>query len=158
MGKIKVESEDIADIDDSVKSEVPIELTYEEKVSNCSVIAKPMASKKLAKKCYKLVKKAIKYKTYFRCGLRDVQTRIRKGETGIVLFAGDITPIDIMCHLPGVCEDKNIPYVFVPSRRDLGASLGVKRGCLTVLVRLHDEYEDAFNELKEEINHLSIAL
>ncbi|KAJ8966486.1 hypothetical protein NQ314_003495 [Rhamnusium bicolor] len=80
-----------------------------------------------------MVKKAIKYKTYFICGLRDVQTRIRKGETGIVLIAGDITPIDIMCHLPGVCEDKNISYVFVPSRSDLGASLGVKRGCLTVL-------------------------
>lgn len=55
MGKIKVEPED------SIAGEAaplePVELSYEEKVANCNVIAHPMASKKLAKKCYKLVKK-----------------------------------------------------------------------------------------------------
>lgn len=63
-----------------------------------------------------------------------------------------------MCHLPGVCEDKSIPYVYVPSRTDLGASMGVKRGCLTVMIRSNDEYKDAFDELKEEVNHLGISL
>lgn len=63
-----------------------------------------------------------------------------------------------MCHLPGVCEEKSIPYVYVPSRTDLGAAMGVKRGCLTVLVRTHEEYKDSFDELKEEVNHLGIAL
>lgn len=101
---------------------------------------------------------AVKHKTYIRCGLKDVQTRIRKGETGIVIFAGDVAPIEIMCHLPGVCEEKDIPYVYTPSRKDLGAALGVKRGCLTVLIRLHNDYEETFNELKEEITNLSIAL
>lgn len=43
----------------SVKTEDFSELTYDEKVANCNVIAKPMASKKLAKKCYKLIKKGI---------------------------------------------------------------------------------------------------
>ncbi|KAJ8941229.1 hypothetical protein NQ318_015661 [Aromia moschata] len=158
MGKIKIEAEEIAEEDISMKTDEPAELSHEEKVANCSVIAKPMCSKKLAKKSYKLVKKAIKHKTYFRCGLKDVQTRIRKGETGIVIFAGDVAPVDIMCHLPGVCEEKNIPYVYVPSRKDLGNALGVKRGCLTVLIRPHEEYEEAFKEVKEEITHLSIAL
>lgn len=57
MGKSKSESEDVMDTDVIIKTEKPEEITYEEKVTNCSVIAKPMASKKLAKKCYKLVKK-----------------------------------------------------------------------------------------------------
>ncbi|CAH0555507.1 unnamed protein product [Brassicogethes aeneus] len=154
MGKIKVEADD-TDGNISVKEE---ELSYEDKVLNCNEIASPMASKKLAKKCYKLVKKAIKHKTYVRCGLKDVQTRIRKGETGIVLFAGDVTPIDIMSHLPGVCESKHIPYVYTPSRKDLGAAMGVKRGCLTVLIRHNAEYEDTFNELKEELATLGLSL
>ncbi|XP_050303270.1 H/ACA ribonucleoprotein complex subunit 2-like protein [Anthonomus grandis grandis] len=153
MTNIKTES-----AEESVVQPAEVELSYEEKVANCNVIAKPMASKKLAKKCYKLLKKAIKQKTYVRCGLKDVQTRIRKGETGIVIFAGDVSPVDIMCHLPGVCEDKNIPYVYIPSRKDLGAAMGVKRGCLTVLIRSHNEYEEAFNELKEEIATLAVDL
>lgn len=56
MGKIKTEPEEVTE---DVSVAEPTELSYEEKVANCSVIAKPMASKKLAKKCYKLVKKGI---------------------------------------------------------------------------------------------------
>lgn len=97
------------------------------------------------------------YKTYVRNGLKDVQTRIRKGETGLVIFAGDVFPIDIMCHLPIVCEDKDIPYVYVPSRKDLGAALGVKRGCLMVLIREHPDYKENYDELYEEIKHLPTA-
>lgn len=93
-----------------------------------------------------------------RNGLKDVQTRIRKGETGIVIFAGDVTPIDIMCHLPIVCEEKNIPYCYTPSRTDLGAALGIKRGCLMVLIREHDDYKDAYDECKEEIKNLAVDL
>lgn len=100
----------------------------------------------------------MKQKSFARCGLKDVQKRIRKGETGIVVFAGDIWPLEIMCHLPIVCEDKDIPYVYVPSRKDLGAAMGVKRGCLTVLIRPHDEYKDSYSELHEEIKHLGVAL
>ncbi|XP_030758666.1 H/ACA ribonucleoprotein complex subunit 2-like protein [Sitophilus oryzae] len=156
MGRSETGTEDsITEGDITIQSE---ELSYEEKVANCNVIAKPMASKKLAKRCYKLIKKAVKHKTYIRCGLKDVQTRIRKGESGIVIFAGDVTPLDIMCHLPGVCEDKNIPYVYTPSRKDLGAAMGVKRGCLTVLIRPNDEYAEPFNELKEELTNLAVAL
>ncbi|XP_066158498.1 H/ACA ribonucleoprotein complex subunit 2-like protein [Euwallacea fornicatus] len=136
----------------------PEEFTYEKKVSFCNVIAKPMASKKQAKKCYKLIKKAVQHKTYVRCGLKDVQTRIRKGERGIVIFAGDVSPVDIMCHLPGVCEEKDIPYVYIPSRKDLGAALGVKRGCLTVLIRPKEDYAEPFEELKSEIAHLPAVL
>lgn len=84
--------------------------------------------------------------------------RLRKGETGIVLFAGDVTPVDIVAHLPAVCEDKDIPYCFVPARHDLGAAMGVKRGCLTVLIREHAEYKDVYDELKAEIKTLAIEL
>ncbi|EFA09871.1 H/ACA ribonucleoprotein complex subunit 2-like protein [Tribolium castaneum] len=152
MGEIKTEPLDGAE---DQKEE---ELTYEQKVNNCNTIAKPMASKKLTKKVHKLVKKAVKHKTYVRNGLKDVQKRIRKGETGIVIFAGDITPIDIMCHLPAVCEDRDIPYVYVPSRRDLGGAMGIMRGCMLALVRPHDDYKDMFNELKDEIKTLAVEL
>ncbi|CAG9856763.1 unnamed protein product [Phyllotreta striolata] len=142
----------------TIKEEPIDELSHEEKVANCNQISKPMASKKLAKKCYKLIKKAVKQKSYTRCGLKDVQKRLRKGETGIVVFAGDIWPIDIMCHLPVVCEDRDIPYVYVPSRKDLGGALGVKRGCLTVLIRPHNEYKEYYDDLHEEIKHLAVPL
>ena len=111
MGKGGKEK-DSSMVDESV-AEGP---SYEDKLRFVSVIAKPMASKKLTKKVYKLIKKGSKQKTYVRNGLKDVQSRIRKGEKGIVVFAGDVTPIEVMCHMPAVCEEKSLPYVYTPSR------------------------------------------
>lgn len=34
----------------------------------------------------------------------------------MVVMAGDTTPIEILLHLPLLCEDKNVPYVFVRSK------------------------------------------
>nr|QBH73545.1 putative NHP2 protein [Nicoletia phytophila] len=134
------------------------ELTYEEKLNFVSVIAKPMAPRKLTKKLYKVIKKATKQKTYLRQGLKDVQGRIRRGERGIVIFAGDVTPIEMMCHLPAVCEDKDIPYIYTPSRMDLGSALGVKRGCLMVMVRQHKDYQELYDECMEDIKCIPLPL
>merc|ERR1712133_32574 len=128
--------------------------SYEELLNHVSVIANPMASRKLTKKVYKLLKKAAKQKGYVRNGLKDVQRRIRLGENGLVIFAGDVTPIDIMCHMPAVCEAKSLPYCYTPSRQDLGSAMGVKRGCLMVMVREHEDYKDLYQEMMSEVNTL----
>merc|ERR1740129_1769682 len=113
-----------------------------------------MANKKLTKKLYKCIKKGMKHKTFVRNGLKDVQSRIRKGEKGLVVFAGDVTPFDVMCHLPAVCEEKNLPYVYTPSRQLLGTAMGVKRGSLMVLIREHEDYKDLCAALQTEIKGL----
>lgn len=80
MGKVKKEKPDqeaeAADV--SIK----VEDNYDDKLAFVSPIAHPMASKKIAKKCYKLIKKAVKQKNFIRNGLKDVQKRLRKGEKG----------------------------------------------------------------------------
>lgn len=76
----------------------------------------------------------------------------------IVIFAGDVTPIDIMCHLPAVCEEKGIPYTYIPSRADLGAAMGVKRGTVALLVRENNEYKDLYDDLKADVAALPIPV
>lgn len=146
-------------MEESINDEIiKDEISYEEKLRLVNAIAKPIAPKKLTKKIYKCIKKASKHKTYLRNGLKDVQKHLRKGETGMVVFAGDVHPIEIMCHLPIVCEDKNIPYCFTPSRLDIGAAMGVKRGSLMVLIKEHPDYKDLYDEVKNTMITLSIPL
>jgi H/ACA ribonucleoprotein complex subunit 2 len=115
-----------------------------------------LASKKLAKKVYKLIKKASKERTKnIINGLKDVQTRIRKGERGITIFAGDVFPVEIICHLPAVCEEKDIAYCYTPSRQDLGTAMGVKRGSIVLMIRENADYKDLYDELKEELKNLT---
>merc|ERR1711874_264980 len=155
MGKEKKEKKALDESQtNGTNGDTTDEISYEDRLNFVSVIAKPMASKKLAKKLYKCIKKGMKHKTYVRNGLKDVQSRIRKGEKGIVVFAGDVTPVDVMCHLPAVCEEKGLPYVYTPSRSMLGQAMGVKRGSLMVLIKKHDDYEDLYNECKEEVEKL----
>jgi H/ACA ribonucleoprotein complex subunit 2 len=57
------------------------ELTYEKKVENMAVIARPLASEKLSKKLLKLCKKATKKKQVKR-GVKEVVKAIRKNYKG----------------------------------------------------------------------------
>ena len=51
------------------------------------------------------------------------------------MIAGDISPIDVITPLPVLCEDHDIPYIYVPSKEALGAAGLTKRptSCMLVL-------------------------
>lgn len=53
---------------------------------------------------------------------------------GLVVIAGDISPPDVISHLPVLCEDHNVPYIFVTSRAELGASAKTKRPTSVVMI------------------------
>jgi len=108
--------------------------TYEERLEAVNVISKPLASKKSTKKAHKLVKKAAAAK-HIRRGVKELVKGLRKGETGLAILAGDIYPVDVVSHLPVLLEEKNVPYLFVPSKQDLGAAASTKRPTSCVLVR-----------------------
>lgn len=124
-------------------------------VTTLNAIAQPLADDKLSKRLFKLIKKSATKKNKLYRGLRNVQTKIRKGGTGLCVFAGDVTPIDIYCHLPIVCEDKNIPYCFVPSKRDIASALGAKRPCIVTLITEDEEYKDLYDKCYKKVSSLN---
>lgn len=76
---------------------------------------------------------------------------------GLVILAADISPMDVISHLPVLCEDHNIPYVYVPSRAELGAAGSTKRPTSVVMITPRQgkgadesgkaEWEEGFAEL-----------
>ncbi|XP_015789228.1 H/ACA ribonucleoprotein complex subunit 2-like protein [Tetranychus urticae] len=120
-----------------------VNLAYEDKLNYVSVIAKPMASRKMTKKLLKLTKKAAKKKGIV-AGLKNVQKQIRRGDKGIIVIAGDVTPIDVISHLPVLCEENDIPFAFVPLRYDISAAMGVKRPCVMVMIRKNEAYDELY--------------
>ena len=129
--------------------------SYEERAKHVSVISKPLAGKKLTKKVYKVVKKAAKAKAIKR-GVKEVVKGLRKGSKGVCIIAGDISPIDVIAHVPILCEEKGVPYVYVPSKEDLGQASLTKRPTSIVLVSRKDgaDYNDAYDELSKECSAL----
>ncbi|XP_014255555.1 H/ACA ribonucleoprotein complex subunit 2-like protein [Cimex lectularius] len=134
-------------------------LTYEERLKFVNEIAKPLASRKLTKKIYKLIKKSHKEGKAYWSGLKNVQARLRKGDVeGIAILAGDVSPIDVYTHVPAVCEDKDVPYVFVPSREDIGLAMGVNRAVIAAYIGESEGYKELYDEVKSEIKSLPIPI
>jgi H/ACA ribonucleoprotein complex subunit 2 len=70
-------------------------------------------------KLLKLIRHVNKEKKLKR-GVKDVVKSIRKGSKGLCVIAADVSPVDVISHIPVMCEDAGIPYIFVRSRLELG--------------------------------------
>ena len=154
--KAKEEKENSKETKSSAPIEVPVK-TYEELIELVSVIAKPMANKKLTKKLYKVVKKSQSAKRTKR-GVREVVKGLRKDMKGLVVLAGDISPIDVISHIPVYCEDKGVPYCYVPSRRELGAACLTRRPTSVVMVQPADDYATLYQECYDTVDALPLPI
>lgn len=77
-------------------------------------------------------------------GVKEVVKALRKSAippantaipipNGVVILAADISPMDVISHIPVLCEDHGVPYVFVTSRAELGTAAATKRPTSVVM-------------------------
>lgn len=67
-------------------------------------------------------------------GANEATKTLNRGISEFIIMAADTEPIEILLHLPLLCEDKNVPYVFVPSKTALGRACGVSRPVIAASV------------------------
>ena len=60
-----------------------------------------------------------------RKGANEVTKAIEKGIAKLVVYAEDVSPKEIIMHLPLLCKEKNIPCVSISKKDDLGAAAGL---------------------------------
>ena len=118
-----------------------------------SVIAKPMATEKMTLKLISLVSKFSKYKLIKR-GVKEVNKFFRKQEFSknkcFCILAGDVSPVDVISHIPILCEKNKVPYIYIPSRQALGTASQTKRPTSVVILIKPPEdnkYEEKFDKL-----------
>lgn len=82
-----------------------------------------------------------------RKGTNETTKAVDRGSAKLVVIANDVEPKEIVMHLPPLCEEKKIPYVFVPSKVDLGRSAGLDVGSASVGVVEVGEGKELFKEV-----------
>lgn len=107
-----------------------------------------LASEKLSKKVLRLIGEAAKQKC-LRRGIKEVVWSIRKKEKGIVVMAGDVFPVDVIAHIPLLCEEADIPYCYISRKSELGAAGLTRRATSVVLVTKGKGGEELASKLKE---------
>lgn len=63
-----------------------------------------------------------------RKGTNETTKAIERGIGKLIVIAEDVQPPEVVAHIPIICEERNTPYIFVPSKQQLGESLGIEVG------------------------------
>ena len=59
-------------------------------------------------------------------GTNEVTKVIERNTAKLVVIAEDIQPPEVVAHIPLLCEEKDIPYLYVASKTELGKTIGIK--------------------------------
>jgi large subunit ribosomal protein L7Ae len=81
-------------------------------------------SKELADAAYEALQIAAKTGTV-RKGTNEATKAIERSQAKLVIIAEDVDPPEVVAHLPLLCEERKIPYVFVPTKEQIGKALGI---------------------------------
>lgn len=116
-----------------------------------------MADAELTVKVLDLVQQAANYKQ-MKKGANEATKTLNRGQSEFIVMAGDAEPLEILLHLPLLCEDKNVPYIFVPSKVSLGRACGVPRSVIACSVLTHEgsAISAQVRNLRDEIERLLI--
>lgn len=90
-----------------------------------------------------------------RKGVNEVTKSIDRGLATLVVIAGDVTPEEVVMHIPGLCEQKKIPYSFVPKKLDLGKAIGLNVPCTSVAIEKTGNADQQIKEIISMVTGLS---
>ena len=102
-------------------------------------------------------------------GANESTKALNRGLADLVILAADTEPLEIILHLPLLCEDKvsknalkliltrsfqNVPYVYVAKQADLGRACGVSRNIVacTILRNPDGALASKINTMKDRVD------
>lgn len=60
-----------------------------------------------------------------RRGTNETTKAVERGQAKLVIIAEDVDPPEVVAHLPILCDERKVPYVYVPSKAKLGNAAGI---------------------------------
>ena len=82
---------------------------------------------------YKVLKK-IKNTGLIGKGILETTRAVEKRKAKLIIIAKNVIPKTLISHLPTLCRQKNIPYIWVKSKEKLGKVLGLEVNCTSCAI------------------------
>ena len=91
-------------------------------------------------------------------GSNEVTKSAERGTAQMIVMAENVNPGELLAHIPMICKEKEIPYIYVEDQSYLaeaaGMSAGTKPAAIAVM-QVDKEGLDRFNEVKGHFESLS---
>lgn len=89
-----------------------------------------------------------------RKGTNETTKAVERGNALLVFVAEDVSPEEVVMHLPELADEKDVPYVFVGSQDDVGQAAGLSVGSAAAAIVDAGEAEEQVEDIASKIEEL----
>lgn len=90
-----------------------------------------------------------------RIGSNEATKAAERGTAKLIVIAEDVTPPEIVMHLPLICKEKNIPFTYVSTKKGLGQYSGLNVGSAAIAVLDEGDTKKDFADLTKKLQELA---
>jgi len=87
-------------------------------------------------------------------GTNETTKAVERGNADLVIVAEDVSPEEIVMHLPELAEEKGIPVVFVDTQDEVGHAAGLEVGSAAAAVVDAGDAEEDVEDIGEKVEEL----
>ncbi|WP_092891517.1 50S ribosomal protein L7Ae [Halopelagius inordinatus] len=87
-------------------------------------------------------------------GTNETTKSIERGNAELVLIAEDVSPEEIVMHLPELAEEKGIPYIFIETQDEVGQAAGLEVGSAAAAIVDAGEAEEQVEDIGSKVEEL----
>jgi len=84
-------------------------------------------------------------------GSNEATKAVERNIAQLVLIGSDVEPEEIVMHLPPLCEEKQIPFVYITKQNDIGSASGLEVGSAAAAIVKAGKAKDLVEEIAKQI-------
>ncbi|WP_054848178.1 50S ribosomal protein L7Ae [Methanoculleus chikugoensis] len=84
-------------------------------------------------------------------GSNEATKAVERNIAQLVLIGADVEPEEIVMHLPLLCEEKQIPFVYISKQNDIGSASGLEVGSAAAAIVKSGKAKDLVEEIAKQI-------
>ncbi|MHB1830693.1 MAG: 50S ribosomal protein L7Ae [Candidatus Micrarchaeaceae archaeon] len=90
-------------------------------------------------------------------GINEVTKSVERNLATLVVIAEDVEPEEVVMHIPTLCEQKKIAFVYVPTKQEIGNAVGINVPCSAIAIEKAGNGEQAVKEVIAKISGKSAS-
>ncbi|SDX83841.1 LSU ribosomal protein L7AE [Halobellus clavatus] len=87
-------------------------------------------------------------------GTNETTKAVERGTAELVFVAEDVSPEEIVMHLPELADEKGIPYVFIETQDDVGQAAGLEVGSAAAAIVDAGDSESQVEDIAAKVEEL----
>jgi large subunit ribosomal protein L7Ae len=89
-----------------------------------------------------------------RIGVNETTKAVERGKAKIIFLAEDVSPQELVMHLPLLCEEKKIPFTYVQTKKELGEKAGIEVGTASIALIEEGSAKKQLEDVVKKVNEL----